>query len=157
MTGRRAPWRRAAAEDDGRILILTLGFVVLIVGLISVLVSVTALHLDRKELLAVADAAALAAADTQSDADYYERAMAGNGSGEIELTDAGVRAAVEAYLAAHTPDDLRPITIVEARAEDSRTVRVVLAAQTQPAWLSWATSLGWSGVHLQATSSARSW
>lgn len=64
MTGRAAATTRLGKNDDeGSILILTLGYAVLAIVLILVSVDATSLYIAQKRLDAVADAAAIAAAD----------------------------------------------------------------------------------------------
>ncbi|MGW9588486.1 pilus assembly protein TadG-related protein [Microbacterium sp. NPDC055455] len=68
MTGR---WRAALAirrragdpDDEGSVLLLTLGYGVLAIAVILVCTAATSLYLAQKQLDAVADAAVLAAAD----------------------------------------------------------------------------------------------
>ena len=76
--------RRADADDEGSVLILTLGYAVLAIAVILVCTAATSLYLAQKQLDAVADAAALAAADG------FELSVAA-GEPVATLTDVGVR------------------------------------------------------------------
>ena len=78
MSGRVGPTRRgrgrgpgSTAGDDGQIMLLTLGFVVVAMLLITVVVSPPGVHLERKRLLALADVLALEGADAVGDDRYY--------------------------------------------------------------------------------------
>ena len=61
MKRRRA--RLADGDDEGSVLLLTLGYAVLAIAVILVCVDATSLYLAQKRLDALADAAALAGAD----------------------------------------------------------------------------------------------
>jgi len=63
MTGRRG--------DDGQVTILVIGFVVVALALVAVVASAAQVHLERARLAALADFAALAAAEQVSDEAYY--------------------------------------------------------------------------------------
>ena len=84
---RSAPMRlrdRAAADDEGSVLILTLGYAVLAIAVILVCVDATSLYLAQKRLDALADAAALAGADGFT-------LVVDSGEPLAELTTDGVR------------------------------------------------------------------
>ncbi len=59
-------------RDDGQVTILVIGFVVVVLALIAVVVSATQVHLERTRLAALADLAALDAAEQISDAAYFQ-------------------------------------------------------------------------------------
>ena len=72
-TARRRLGRAAPAEEDreaGQVMLLSIGYGLLALLLVFVVVSATAVYLARKELLALADLAALEAADAMSVEDY---------------------------------------------------------------------------------------
>ena len=81
-------------------MILTLGFVVVALLLLTVVVSAAGVHLERKRLLALADLLALEGADAVGDNRYFVpgRRPGGAGAGGVPLTDASVRASVDRYL-----------------------------------------------------------
>jgi uncharacterized membrane protein len=54
---------RAQRDDEGSVLLLTLGYAVLAIAVVLVCVDATSLYLSQKRLDALADAAALAGAD----------------------------------------------------------------------------------------------
>lgn len=64
---------RAASDDRGSVLLLTLGFVVVIVMAIGVVVDASSVFLQRRSLAALADGAALAGAQSIDVDAYYRR------------------------------------------------------------------------------------
>ena len=81
--------RAAAAREEGRTLLLGVGLIAVVLGLVLVVASVTAIHLDLKRLTALADSAAAAAVDAAEPDGYY----GGAGGGALPgLTGAGARA-----------------------------------------------------------------
>lgn len=109
------------ADEDGSILPLLLGYVVLAIAVIIVCTCATDLYICQKRLDSLADAAALAGADGFSlvvDAD----------SARAELTDAGVREQAAAIIAAMPTES----TLVSASAPDDVTARVTVASSWHP-------------------------
>ncbi len=150
--GPRAARRRAPRGDDGQIMLLSIAYGMLALLLVSVIVSATAVHLQRKELLALADLAALEAADAlDTDANYADAA-----DPLPHLTSDGVRASVEAYLA-EAPDAQRftDLTVVEATTPDGRTARVTLRAVAHVPLVDVVTAAWSHGLELRVTSRAR--
>lgn len=83
-------------RDDGQITVMTIGFLVVIGLLAVVVVNASSAFLQRQQLNALADGAALAATDGLSrEAFYTEGVEAG-----LELDRAAVRRLVDAYLGA---------------------------------------------------------
>lgn len=89
----------ALRRDDGSVLLLTLGYAVVALLLVTVVAGASSVHLQRKQLLAVADAAALDAADAVDRAAYYEALESGEDLDAVPLTDATVREAAAASVA----------------------------------------------------------
>lgn len=87
--------RRAARGEDGQISILLLGLFAISTLLIVTGVSVTSVQLARVQLMDLADAAAVDAADAVRDEDLYQ---GGQTDGPV-LTDQGVRDSAGLYLA----------------------------------------------------------
>jgi uncharacterized membrane protein len=145
--------RARASGDEGQVMVLALAFGVLALLLVGVVTSATAVHLERKRLLALADLAALEAADAMDPAHYYADDETG---ALVVLSDADVRAAVEAYLrdapAAARFDDL---TVEAATSADGRTAVVTLRAVADVPLLSTVTALWSDGIELVVTSRAR--
>ena len=170
-SGRRSGQRRGRARgrcawpvggrrgDDGQVTILVIGFVVVALALIAVVVSATQVHLERTRLAALADLAALHAAEQVSDLAYFAPAGDSSVGTALAVSDEEVAATVDAYLTAH-PDaaarwtDLR---VVEAGAADGRTVHVTLGAVVRPAWTAWVLAPFTDGIAIEASSSARAW
>jgi uncharacterized membrane protein len=162
--------------------ILLIGFVVVALALIAVVVSAAQVHLERTRLAALADLAALAAAEQVSDEAYFAPSTAacttaGPAAGPPTTAgpDAGtaacaagaalapsadeVAAAVGAYLTDHPDSSARwtDLQVVEADSPDGRTVRVTLAAVVRPAWVAWVLAPFTDGIGIGATSAARAW
>lgn len=151
--------RRARDEgrEDGQILLLVVGYALVAVLLVSVVASATAVHLERKRLLALADLVALEAADALDPALYYagDQGVPGAGS-PVVLTPDGVRAAVESHLAsAPEAARFRGLEVVEATTDDGRTARVTLRATADVPLVTLVTAPWSDGVDLLVTSRAR--
>jgi hypothetical protein len=140
-------------DDSGQVMLLSIAYAVLALLLVTVVVSAAAVHIERKRLLALADLAALDAADELDEAAYYARA---DGDPLLVLSSARVRSAVEEHLASSPgADRLHDLTVIEAGTPDGRTAEVTLGAVARPVLLSWVTA-GWSdGIPLVVTASAR--
>jgi len=143
--------------DAGQVTILAIGFMVVALALITVVVSATGVHLERKRLLALADLAALSASDALAEDRYFAPGAGGLDEPGIVLSDDEVRADVETYIADHPDLAARwdGVQVLEASTTDGRTVVVRLGAVTRPVLLSWVTAPWSDGIALEATSSAR--
>lgn len=133
----------AAASDaeEGSVLLLALGYVLLALALIFVCVCATDLYIAQKRLDALADSAALAGADgftLQVDGDEVR----------AELTDAGVREQVAALVAA-LPGDAE---LIAASTPDGVSARVTVAATWRPPLFS---PFVPEGVELESTATSR--
>lgn len=150
-------WRRAD-DDEGQVMILTLGFVVVALLLVAVVASVAALHLERKRVLALADLVALDAADALTERAYFESGVGVDAEVDgLPLTDHAVRDAVEDYLQRH-PDEWagwRSLRVRDASSPDGRSARVELEAVANPGPGGWLLSWWGEGVELRAESVAR--
>lgn len=155
MSRLRTALRARARGDDGQVMLLALAFGLLAILLVGVVVSATAVHLERKRLLALADLAALEAADAM-EPDRYYAAPPDDPGAPVSLTPAEVRDAVEAYLAdAPAAGRFADLEVVEAGTEDGRTVVVTLRALADVPLLSAATAAWSDGVGLVVTARAR--
>ena len=161
---RRLP---AYGDESGQILVLTLGLTLVVLLLVTVIISITGVHLERKRLLDLADTLALAAADALTEEAVY---AAGAPSAPpaltdpttdtgLDLTDEAVARAVADYLATHPRvlDGLSDVVVLTAQSPDGRSARVVLTSLAQPALIGPVTSLFSDGVSLTAQATARIW
>ncbi|WP_029068663.1 pilus assembly protein TadG-related protein [Jonesia quinghaiensis] len=113
--------RRTTDHEEGQILLLGLGYVVVILLLVMVVVTLSAVHREHRELGRLADAVALAASDTSVAAEYYQW-----GSGE--RTANAQRAATDFMAAVNVP---RGTVLEQFSVAPSGTVTVVLSRQTR--------------------------
>ncbi|MCL3860400.1 pilus assembly protein TadG-related protein [Actinotalea sp. K2] len=147
------------AQDSGQILLLSIAYGVLALLLVTAVVSASSVHIERKRLWALADQAALEAADAVDSSAFY-------GSGTrpdprtadgalVPLSTVSVRTAVDEHLA-RSPGAQR-LTGVQVMdvGTDGRTVHVTLGALARPPLLSWVTGSWSEGITLRVTSSAR--
>ena len=128
-------------EEEGSILLLTLGYVLLAVAVIFVCVCATDLYIAQKRLDALADAAALAGADG------FTLQVEG-GAVRAELTDSGVQEQSAALVAA-LPGDAE---LVSAGTPDGVSVRVTVAMTWHPPLFS---PFVPEGVALESTATSR--
>ncbi len=137
-------------------MLLTLGFVVIAVLLLTVVVSASAVHLDRKRLLALADLTALASADALDEAAYYaaDRPPVPPGESGLLLTESSVRRAATAFLADAAPASRLDEIGLVSTSLDGQTVTVTLRAVTRPVLLSAVTAPWSDGIDLTVTASA---
>jgi uncharacterized membrane protein len=139
-----APMRlreRAAADEEGSILILTLGYAVLAIAVILVCVDATSLYLAQKRLDALADAAALAGADGFT-------MVVDSGEPRAELTDEGVREQADALVG----DVGGGAVLLAAGTPDGVSARVTVAHRWRPPIVALFVP---DGVALEATATSR--
>lgn len=164
------PARIGRVADDGesgQIMVLTIAYAMLALALVLVLASASAVHIERKQLLALADAAALDAADA-IDLDAFYAGVLGAGSGPVggdttddapavPLSDESVRTAVTAYLAtAPAAGGIAGLAVGEPTgAPDGFTAQVTLTGVARPPLLPWVLAPWSDGISLRVTSSAR--
>lgn len=128
-------------DDQGSILPLLLGYVVLALAVVFVCTCATDMYISQKRLESLADSAALAGADGFILRVDGERVRA-------EVTADAVREQAEAVLAAVASDAV----LVEATAADAVTARVTVASAWHPPLIS---AFVPDGVALQATATSR--
>ncbi|MFC0681147.1 pilus assembly protein TadG-related protein [Lysobacter korlensis] len=140
---------RRARADGGSILPLTACFGALALVLVLLVTAATSLHLERKRLLTLADAAALAGAES------FELA-------DVELTEEGprpvlqgdsVRDAVVDFVGRMPLDGFEELTVAEATTTDGRSASVTLTSRWRPPVM---TLFLPEGVAVEVTSVARS-
>ncbi|MFS2241804.1 pilus assembly protein TadG-related protein [Microbacterium sp. OR16] len=137
----RARLRAALADDDGSVLPLVLGYVLLAIAVIFVCVCATDLYIAQKRLDSLADAAALAGSDgftLQTEGDAVR----------AELSDGGVREQASAVVDAVDSD----AELVSAGTPDGVSARVTVAAAWHPPLFS---PFVPDGVPLEATATSR--
>ena len=136
--------RRPGAErrdDEGSVLILTLGYAVLALVAVLICTGATSLYLAQKRLDAVADAAALAAADS------FELTIAA-GEPVASLTDADVRGQAELMVAQIGGG----ATVVSAETPDGVSARVTVTGSWHPPVVTFFVP---DGLALEATATSR--
>jgi uncharacterized membrane protein len=132
---------RRGSDDEGSVLILTLGYAVLALAVVLVGTAATSLYLAQKQLDAVADAAALAAADG------FDLSVT-DGEPVARLSDAGVRREAEAMVATIGGE----AQLVSATSPDGVSARVTVAGSWHPPVI---TVFVPDGVALQSTATSR--
>lgn len=133
--------RDDAADDEGSILPLVLGYLLLAVAVIVTCVCATDMYIAQKRLDSLADSAALAGADG------FVLVVEGE-SVRAELTDAGVREQAVAIIDAVSADAV----LVAATAPDGVSARVTVSSVWHPPIVSLFVP---DGVELQATATSR--
>ncbi|WP_102193125.1 pilus assembly protein TadG-related protein [Microbacterium aurantiacum] len=131
----------ARDDDEGSILLLTLGYVLLALAVLFVCVCATDLYIAQKRLDALADSAALAGADG------FTLVVSGE-SVAAELSDEGVHEQAAALLTA-LPGDA---TLVEATSPDGVSAHVTLTADWYPPLFS---PFVPGGMQLEASATSR--
>jgi uncharacterized membrane protein len=132
---------RSVGDDEGSILILTLGYAVLAIAVILVCVDATSLYLAQKRLDALADAAALAGADGFT-------LVVTAGDPRAELTDEGVHEQADALVG----DVGGGAVVVDAGTPDGVSARVTVADTWRPPVIALFVP---DGVALEATATSR--
>ncbi|WP_345712412.1 hypothetical protein [Kineococcus glutinatus] len=127
--------RARASAEEGRILVLALVYALIAVALVLTVVAASAVHLQRKRVLAIADAAAADAADAVDERAYYAPDGGVDGRG-VPLSEESVRASVTAYLErSGAAAEVGGIAVGDGTGSpDGRTAVVVLVAHLAPPW-----------------------
>lgn len=142
---------RKARDDDGQVAVLIIGFAMLSLLILTVVMAASAVYVERKKLLSVADGASLAAADTFALADVQGSA----GAPVPTLSDGTVYSAVQRYLAdTGAAGRLTGLSISPGTGSpESRTAHVVLSAVVHPPMVNFLVP---DGVLITVSSDARS-
>jgi hypothetical protein len=154
--------RRDAAGDEGSILLLAIASCALGLAVILLVTAASSLYLERVRLSSLADAAALAGAES-FDVDREGGATAGSATGGSPvpggewlphpvLTDAGVARTVAVFLADEPVGGLHDLRVDAAGSPDGRSARVTLSVTWVPPV---ASLLVPDGVRIDVTSTAR--
>jgi Putative Flp pilus-assembly TadE/G-like len=140
-----------AGQEDGQVMVLIIGYVLLTLLLVTVVAAVSSVYLAQKRLLSIADGAALAAADSYT----LQQVSSAAGAPGTVLTREQVRAAVAAYLQRNDAvSDLRGVGIDAGTGTmDGRSAQVSLSAVAHPLFLNFLVP---DGIAVTATSTARS-
>ena len=101
----RALLSRLHREEDGQTLLLGVGLICVVLALLFVAASATAVYLDLKTLTSLADSAAAAGADSVEAHPYYGGGVTDDAPGS--LTDAGVGSKAAEDLSAQPAADRR--------------------------------------------------
>ncbi len=146
------PQRRS---DDGQLLPLILVYVMIALTLVIAVIDVTAVHVQRNRLYAVADAAALDAADALDNQGFYSHGglVELGGARAILLSDRSVIGSVRAYLPDATAvAHLSHVTIeAPTGSPDPGTAEVTLAARARLPIFGVVVRAWQDGVPLQVT------
>jgi hypothetical protein len=140
--------------DEGQIVPLVIGYVLVALLLIVVVVDVTAVQLQRGRLYALADAAALDAADALDRSAFYREGLR---TDVVPASEVGVRASVREYLAS-VGDSTRldDVAIADPTGWTGTGVEVSLTARAGLPLVDRVVRRWASGVPLSATVHARS-
>lgn len=124
--------RGNAARQDGHVMVLMIGYVLLALLLMTVVAASSSIYLGHKKLLSMADGAALAAADTF----VLNGGTASTDPGTL-LSNQGIDAAAREYLAgAEFPRSLSGVQIAAGTGTpDGRTAQVFLTGVVHPMFI----------------------
>lgn len=143
----------ARRDESGQVLLLGIGLTAVVLALVLVVASATAIQLDLKRLASLADSAAAQAADGVGEDGYFIGTT--TAAGEIRLDDAAVLAEARRDLATQpVRGGLSDVRLVEAVSQDGTTAVVTLTAHSQPPFLPWGI-IPSEGFTLTVTSTAR--
>lgn len=143
--------KRREADQDGQVMVMILGYITLALLVATVVVGISAVYLEHKRLLSLADGASLAAADSYT----LGEVTAQGGSPSAVLNPARVRN-VAADFVARSPASQRFSSLAVDAATgtpDGATAVVVLTAAVHPPVVNFLVP---DGIRIEATSTARS-
>lgn len=143
--------KRREADQDGQVMVMILGYITLALLVATVVVGISAVYLEHKRLLSLADGASLAAADSYT----LGEVTAQGGRPSAVLNPARVRN-VAADFVARSPASQRFSSLAVDAATgtpDGATAVVVLTAAVHPPVVNFLVP---DGIRIEATSTARS-
>jgi uncharacterized membrane protein len=157
MNRYRSPVER---NDDGQILPLVIAYALIAFTLVIVVVDLSAVHLQRQRLFALADGAALDAADALDRSRFYRegaRTSVTDATAPVPLTDQTVRTSAERYLVmAASLAGVRDAAVDEPTGTpDGVTAEVTVVGSAHLPLFSFAVERWSDGVPLRATARAR--
>jgi Putative Flp pilus-assembly TadE/G-like len=147
----------ARPRDEGQLIPLMLVYLMIVLTLVVVVTDITAVHLQRNRLYALADAAALNAAAAVDPAQFYGSGPLPPGAGVVPLSDRSVLASVQRFLpGAGAGADLAQVRVgAPTGSPDRRTARVTLTARARLPLAGFAVQRWWAGVPITVTVEAR--
>ncbi len=137
-------------EESGQVMILAIGYVLLTLMVLSVVMAISAVYLEQKKLLSVADSASMAASDNFGVGEVH----GGSGSPIPALTNSSVQKATANYIAktgASTRFNHLAISS-QTGAPEGRTAHVVLTAVVHPPIINYLVP---AGIDIVAVSDSR--
>jgi hypothetical protein len=143
--------RDPGSREEGQLMVLMIGYVFISLLLATVVTAVSAIYIEHKKLLSVADGASAAAADSYT----LGAVLSGSGSPTAVLTNERIRSEALAYLnrnGAYGRFDQLSVA-PGTGTPDSATAEVFLTAVVRPPIVSFLLP---EGVLIEANSAARS-
>ncbi|WP_062204008.1 pilus assembly protein TadG-related protein [Demequina salsinemoris] len=144
-----------ARRDDGNVTILSLGLTVLVISLVLVVASATAVQLDRVRLLHLADELALDAADALDLDAYYAGEIPGDDATVMLAEDRMMEAAAGHLAEASGRQGVEGARIAAVTSPDGSTAVVSVRLRVDPLFGVSALLPFSHGITLSAESSAR--
>lgn len=141
--------RTRGSGDAGHVTVLMIGYVLLVLLVVTVVAAAGSLYLGQKRLLSLADGAALAAADT-----FVLSGGSGTADPGTLLTGPGVISAAQNHLAeAGTPAGMGGIALAPGTgAPDGHTAQVSVSGVVHPVFINFLVP---EGITITVTSTAR--
>lgn len=141
---------RGEDRENGQVIVLTIGYAVIALLLATVVAAASAVYIEHKKLLSLADGASVAAADS-----YSLGQVGGAEKPSAVLSSERVRSVTESYLSQNSAYSRFDQLAVgpDTGSPDSATAEVVLRAVAHPPLVSFLLA---EGVTIEARSTARS-
>ncbi len=131
VNGRGDKWQpEREGDESGQVMILVIGYVILTLMVLTVVMAISAVYLEHKKLLSVADSASLAASDNFGVGEVQD----GTSGPAPALTNTSVQAATAKYMSdTGAAAQFNNLSISgQTGAPEGRTARVVLTAVVHP-------------------------
>ncbi|MBB6403945.1 pilus assembly protein TadG-related protein [Arthrobacter sp. AZCC_0090] len=142
---------RPEDNEEGQMMVLTIGYVAIALLLATVVAAASAVYIEHKKLLSMADGASVAAADSYS----LGQVVGGAEKPSALLSNERVRSVTETYLSQNNAYSRFDQLAVgqDTGSPDSATAEVVLSAVAHPPVVSFLLP---EGIPIEARSTARS-